>query len=102
MSAAKVIKQLMVERDVSVKELSERLGMKTPQLLSNKLYRDTFTYEDYIKIVNMLDCTVQTVTNDTAKIFTNDSDSFPVTEMTTTVEKARLENGETSADSPGE
>jgi DNA-binding Xre family transcriptional regulator len=72
MSAAKVIKQLMVERDVSVKELSERLGMKNPQLLSNKLYRDTFTYSDYIKIVNMLDCTVQTVTNDTAKIFTNE------------------------------
>jgi hypothetical protein len=46
--------------------------MKTPQLLSNKLYRDTFTYADYIKIVNMLDCTVQTVTNDTAKIFTNE------------------------------
>lgn len=72
MSASKVIKQIMVERGVSVKELATQLGMKSPQILSNKLYRDTFTYDDYIKIVNILGCTVQTVTNDTEKIFVNE------------------------------
>lgn len=72
MSASKVIKQIMVERDLSVKDLAAKLSMK-PQILSNKLYRDTFTYNDYIKIVNLLDCTVQTITNDTKKIFVNES-----------------------------
>lgn len=71
MSAAKVIKQIMVERDVSVKDLAEDLGLK-PQVLSNKLYRDTFTYSDYVKIVNRLGCTVQTVTNDSSKVFVNE------------------------------
>lgn len=72
MSASKVIKQIMVERGISVKELAAQLGMKSPQILSNKLYRDTFAYDDYIKIVNILGCTVQTVTNDTAKVFVNE------------------------------
>jgi len=71
MSASKVIKQIMVEKDVSVKDLAMQLGIK-PQILSNKLYRDTFTYSDYIKTVNLLGCTVQTITNDTEKIFINE------------------------------
>lgn len=67
MSASKVIKQIMVERDLSVKDLALEMNIK-PQVLSNKLYRDTFTYNDYIKIVNLLGCTVQTITNDTRKV----------------------------------
>lgn len=71
MSASKVIKQIMVERDLSVKDLALEMNIK-PQILSNKLYRDTFTYNDYIKIANLLGCTVQTITNDTGKIFANE------------------------------
>lgn len=71
MSASKVIKQIMVERDLSVKNLALEMNIK-PQILSNKLYRDTFTYNDYIKIANLLGCTVQTITNDTGKIFINE------------------------------
>lgn len=70
MSASKVIKQIMVERDLSVKDLALEMNIK-PQVLSNKLYRDTFTYNDYIKIANLLGCTVQTITNDTGKVFIN-------------------------------
>lgn len=70
MSASKIIKQIMIERDISVKTLSKMMGVK-PQILSNKLYRDTFTYNDYIKIVNLLGCTVQTVISDTKKTFIN-------------------------------
>ena len=76
MSASKVIKQIMVERDISVKNLAEMLGLKS-QILSNKLYRDTFTYSDYVKIVNMMGCTVQTVLNDTGKIFINEYSPTP-------------------------
>ncbi len=71
MSASKVIKQIMLERDLSVKDLALKMNIK-PQILSNKLYRDTFTYNDYIKIANLLGCTVQTITNDTGKIFVNE------------------------------
>lgn len=71
MSASKVIKQIMVERDLSVKDLALEMNIK-PQVLSNKLYRDTFTYNDYIKIANLLGCTVQTITNDTGKVFINE------------------------------
>lgn len=71
MSASKVIKQIMVEREISVKNLAEMLGIKS-QILSNKLYRDTFTYNDYVKIADMLGCTVQTVTKDSGKLFINE------------------------------
>lgn len=56
---------------LSVKDLASLLEMK-PQVLSNKLYRNTFTYTDYIKIANILNCTVQTVTNDSSKVFVNE------------------------------
>jgi len=36
MSASKVIKQIMVERDLSVKDLALKMNIK-PQILSNKL-----------------------------------------------------------------
>lgn len=60
MSASSVIKKIMIDKKVSVKELAQKLGMKS-QVLSNKLYRDTFTYNDYIKIVNILECDVKTI-----------------------------------------
>lgn len=72
MSASKVIKQIMLEKDISVKTLAEMMRLKSPQILSNKLYRDTFTYNDYVTIANMLGCSVQTITNDTGKVFVNE------------------------------
>lgn len=72
MSASKVIKQIMLEKDISVKTLAKMMGLKSPQILSNKLYRDTFTYNDYITIANLLGCSVQTITNDTGKVFVNE------------------------------
>lgn len=72
MSASKVIKQIMVETDTSVKDLAAMLGMKSPQILSNKLYRDTFTFEDYVKITELLGCTVQTVVDSSGKIYVNE------------------------------
>ena len=77
MSAAKVIKQIMLETDTSVKDLAVMLGMKSSQILSNKLYRDTFTFEDYIKIVNLMGCTVQTTVNSNGKIYINEYNPTP-------------------------
>lgn len=80
MSASKVIKQIMLEKDISVKTLAEMMGLKSPQILSNKLYRDTFTYNDYVSIANLLGCSVQTITNDTGKVFINECVSATTTE----------------------
>lgn len=63
MSASNTIKKILLDKHISVKELAEKLGMK-PQVLSNKFYRDTFTYSDYVKIANILDCDVKTISRD--------------------------------------
>ena len=68
MAAAKIIKQLLLEREKSVKDLAEILGIKT-QSMSNKLYRDNFTYEEVVKIADILGCDVAVITRDTNKLF---------------------------------
>lgn len=68
MSASKKIKQILIERNMSVKELSQLLGT-TSQNLSNKFYRDTFSYKEYEKIANILDCDVKTIARDSGKEF---------------------------------
>lgn len=55
MSMTKKIKSLLIERDVSIKELSAKLGYKGSYLY-NKLARDKFTEEELIKIADALDC----------------------------------------------
>ena len=71
MSASKTIKKIMLDKNISVKELAEKLNMK-PQVLSNKLYRDTFTYNDYVKIANILNCDVKTISRDSNIEYIND------------------------------
>ena len=39
------------------------------QSMSNKLYRDTFSYEEVEKIADILGCDVKLVTRDTNKAF---------------------------------
>jgi len=63
MSATKTIKKIMLDKDITVKLLAEKLNMN-PQVLSNKLYRDTFSYNDYIAIANILGCDVKTISRD--------------------------------------
>ncbi len=71
MSASKTIKKIMLDKNISVKELAEKLNIK-PQVLSNKLYRDTFTYNDYVKIANILNCDVKTISRDSNIEYLND------------------------------
>lgn len=68
MSASKIIKQLLIERNMTVKQLAEYLEI-SPQNLSNKLYRDTFSYSEMVKITNILECDIIIVTRDTEKEF---------------------------------
>ena len=68
MAGAKIIKQVMLERGITSKELAEKLGMK-PQSLSNKFHRNIFTYSDVVKIADILNCDVALITRDTQKMF---------------------------------
>lgn len=68
MGATKIIRQLLIERDMTIKALAERLGIQ-PQSMSNKIYRDTFSYEEVEKIADILDCDVAIITRDTKKEF---------------------------------
>ena len=68
MGAAKIIKQLLIERDMTVKSLAEKMEIQA-QSMSNKLYRDSFSYEEVEKIAGILGCDVKVITRDTNKEF---------------------------------
>ena len=68
MGAGKIIKQLLLERNMSVKDLAEKMSI-IPQSMSNKIYRDTFSYDEVVKIADILDCDVNIITRDTKKEF---------------------------------
>lgn len=55
MSMSKKIKQLLIEKDVSITQLASLLGTK-PQNITNKLSRDNFSEKDLLKIAEVLNC----------------------------------------------
>lgn len=63
MGGAKVIRQLLAEFSMTSKELAPLLGM-SPQGLSNKMSRDSFSYDDMAKIADILDCKLVIKTKD--------------------------------------
>ena len=68
MAGAKIIKQLLAERNVSVNELSEKLNIKS-QSMSNKLYRDSFSFQEMCSICNILNADLKAITRDSQKEF---------------------------------
>lgn len=55
MSMSVKIKQILIKRNMSIKELSAVMGCKT-HYLYNRLTRDKFTEEDLIDIARALNC----------------------------------------------
>ena len=68
MAGAKIIKQLLAERNVNVNELAKALGIK-PQSMSNKLYRDNFSFEEMCIICVILNADLKAITRDSQKEF---------------------------------
>lgn len=54
MVMAKKIKMLMVEKDITISELAEKLGTSQPNL-SNKLKRDNFGEKELNQIAEVLE-----------------------------------------------
>lgn len=50
-----VIKAIMKSKGLNNIQMAEMLGIKT-QSFSNKLFRDSYTVEELIKILDVLDC----------------------------------------------
>lgn len=61
----------MLDKGLKVKDLASKLGVNE-RVLSNKLYRDTFSLEEYIKIADALGCDVKTIARDTNKEYLNE------------------------------
>jgi DNA-binding Xre family transcriptional regulator len=68
MAGAKIIKQLLAERNISVNELAEKLNIKS-QSMSNKLYRDSFSFQEMCSICNILNADLKAITRDSQKEF---------------------------------
>jgi len=63
-TGARIIKQLLQYKNMTIKELSKLLGYSSAQILTNKLYRDALPLNEFVHIVNVLGCDVKTVTKD--------------------------------------
>ena len=68
MAATKIIKQLLIERGLSAKDLADKLKI-LPQSMSNKLYRDNFSFAEVVEIAHFLNCDVKIITRDSGKEF---------------------------------
>ena len=68
MGASKQIKQVMLEKNIKVSDLAEKIGMK-PQPLSTKLYRDSMSYTDVVQLADALNCVVKIIDRETGKAF---------------------------------
>ena len=68
MAANTIIRHLLLERKLTVKDLAEKLGIET-QSMNNKLYRNTFSFAEFELIADILGCDVKVITRDTGKEF---------------------------------
>lgn len=68
MDSKKIIKQLLLERNMTLTELAEKLGYE-PQAFRNKINRDKYSLNDFVKFLDALDCDIKVITRDTKKEF---------------------------------
>lgn len=72
-TGASVIRQILAYRGLSIAEVARGLGYNSTQVLSNKLYRNSLNLDDFIRIIDFLDCHVNVVTNDLKNSYRMDS-----------------------------
>ena len=66
-NGAITLKKVLMDKHISVKQLAEMLQKSdyniTAGVLSNKLYRNTFTLNEYTLIANVLGCDIKVVSS---------------------------------------
>ncbi|MCI5548739.1 MAG: hypothetical protein MR377_03520 [Lactobacillus johnsonii] len=68
MNGKKVINQILLERGKDLNYLADALGIKT-QSLRNKLNRDNYGLNDFVEMLDIMECDIKVVTRDTNKVF---------------------------------
>ena len=68
MDTKKVINQLLLERDTNINEMAAKMEI-LPQSLRNKISRGNYSFSDFEKMMDILDCDIQVITRDTRKVF---------------------------------
>lgn len=68
MAGAKIIKQILLERGISLKDFAEMYEINY-QSMRNKIHRDAFTFEEMMKVTDLLNCDIEVTTRDTKKSF---------------------------------
>lgn len=68
MDSKKVIGQVMLERGVDYEWMAEKLGMQT-QSFRNKISRGNYGLNDFIQMMDILECDIQVVTRESKKVF---------------------------------
>jgi lambda repressor-like predicted transcriptional regulator len=68
MAGAKIIKQILLERGISLKDFAEMYQINY-QSMRNKIHRDAFTFEEMIKVADLLNCDIEVITRDTKQSF---------------------------------
>ncbi|EQF22270.1 helix-turn-helix family protein [Clostridioides difficile CD160] len=54
-SATKKIKHILIKKNITQRELAEKLDM-TPQMLSNRFKKDNFSEKELLEIAEILNC----------------------------------------------
>lgn len=80
MAGASAIKSILEAKNIKIKDIATKLGIKE-QVFSNKLYRNTFTLSEYIKIADILGCDVKTISRDNTITIINKDDSKEAEEV---------------------
>lgn len=75
MSGSKIVKQILIENKMPIKDIADKMGIK-PQSLSNKISRDSFTLEDILIISDILGCDVNFTMRDTGKVIIPDIPNY--------------------------
>lgn len=73
MAGTSAIKSILEAKNIKIKDIASKMGIKE-QVFSNKLYRNTFTLSEYIKIADILECDVKTIARDGSITITNKED----------------------------
>lgn len=66
--SAKIIKQLLIERNMTVNDLAKRLNIQ-PKTLKTKLGKNIFTLNEFAACINALDSQIEIRTTDTNKVY---------------------------------
>lgn len=68
MDTKKVISQLLLERHTNINEMAAKMEI-LPQSLRNKISRGNYSFSDFEKMMDILNCDIQVITRDTKKVF---------------------------------